>query len=71
MTAVGAHNVHTHILNDTENRNPHLGSNIFKPLARIEQSDVSCGVVTITAPVTGTRCEGSIGYRQCGWHIDD
>ena len=45
-------------------------SNIFRPL-RASASAMSCGVVTITAPATGTRC-ASVSWMSPvpGRHVD-
>ena len=46
-------------------------SNILRPL-RASSSAMSCGVVTITAPVTGTFCdERQLDVAGAGRHVDD
>jgi hypothetical protein len=60
-------NVDRHVLDDAEDRDADL-SNILRPL-RASMSAMSCGVVTITAPVTGTLCASvswMCQYRAAG-----
>ncbi len=45
-------------------------SNISRPFLA-SRSAMSCGVVTITAPVTGTFCERELDVTGAGRHVDD
>jgi membrane glycosyltransferase len=53
MAAVGA-DVHGHVLHHAQHRDVDLAEH-FHALARVQQRQV-LGVVTITAPATGTFC---------------
>jgi hypothetical protein len=58
-----------HVSDDAEDR-IFTFSNIFRPL-RASISAMSCGVVTITAPVTAPSRQRQLGVAGARRHVDD